>query len=140
MTSLTPAQIAQKWATNLGNSVNTISAGVKAVQVSPGQAASNASARWQQAVSSAKALAEYQKNTAKVTLAGWQQAMLNIGIPRISQGANARVNDQTTFYNALMPFIAAGLPQIKNMPSTTLQDRINRMTAWVNYMAGFTAP
>lgn len=131
---------AQKWVQNLSNATQTITAGVRAVQQSPTAAAAAAVNKWVQAITSAKTQNEYVQNLQKVTLQQWQDAMVTKGVPRIGQGAQAAQTKFQAFLQALFTYENAGLAQVRSMPSTTLQDRINRMTAWVQYMHNFVAP
>lgn len=138
--TLNPQTSAQKWVQNLSNATQTITAGVNGVQNAPTAAAAAAVQKWVNAITSAKTQNEYVKNLQKVSLQQWQQAMVQKGIPRIGQGAQAAQQKFQGFLTALFQYENAGLPNIRNMPSNTLQDRINRMTAWVQYMSGFVAP
>jgi hypothetical protein len=135
-----PQASAAKWAQNLGAAAQQIQAGVMAVQQAPSAQAAAAVQKWVASITSQKAQTDYVNGLNKVTLIDWQNAMKNKGIPRIGQGAQAAQNKFQTFLAALFNYENAGLAQIKAMPSTTLQDRIARMTAWVQYMSGFVKP
>lgn len=140
MPNLDPATVAQKWANNLGASTQTIKNGVQAVTTSPTQLAAAAVGKWQAAVATQKAATDYVNALNKVSLAQWQQAMLNKGLNRIGPGAQASIPKFTTFLQSFLPFEANIAQQVRSMPSTTLQDRIARMVAMATQLATYVRP
>jgi hypothetical protein len=131
-----PATVAAKWATNLGNATATMTAGVQAVQTSPtalaAQHPDSYLAGVQQAVSSGK----WARNLQAVSLQSWQQDMIQKGIPRVSQGANASKGKVQSFQSQLLPFVYNLRSQLP--PRGGLGQNVARMTAFVQGMANFS--
>lgn len=135
MGNLDPSAATAKWVTNLSNSTQAITAGVNAVTQAPGQAAAKQVQTW-----IAKLQASQQKwatNVSKVTLQEWQQAMVNIGIPRIAQGAQAKQSKYMSFATSFFPYLAQGQAKVKAMPKITLQDGINRAVTMIQHNAAY---
>lgn len=131
----TSAQATQKWLAGLQNATPRMTAGAQAVQKAPGQAAAAASAKWLAKVSAAQQ--KFATNVGRVSLQDWQNSYINIGIPRVSQGAQAKQGKVTAFMDQFLPYLQTGLQTIDQMPSTTLEDGIARATAMIRYNAKF---
>lgn len=133
MSSLTPDQIAQKWATNLAGATETIKAGIQAVSVAPGQAAARQAQAYIQGVQAAQQ--KWQRNVSSVSLAEWQQATIDKGVGRIATGAQAAQPKMQSFLVKLLPYqqnLKGSLPARGG-----LEANIARMDAWVRGMAKF---
>lgn len=133
MSSLTPDQIAQKWATNLAGATETIKAGIQAVSVAPGQAAARQAQAYIQGVQAAQQ--KWQRNVSAVSLTEWQQATIDKGVNRIATGAQAAQPKMQSFLVKLLPYqqnLKGSLPARGG-----LEANIARMDAWVRGMAKF---
>lgn len=133
MSSLTPDQIAQKWATNLAGATETIKAGIQAVSVAPGQAAARQAQAYINGVQAAQQ--KWQRNVSSVSLAEWQQATIDKGVNRIATGAQAAQPKMQSFLVKLLPYqqnLKGSLPARGG-----LEANIARMDAWVRGMAKF---
>jgi hypothetical protein len=128
-TPLSPDQIAAKWARNLGNSVDSIRAGVQALQTSPTESAAAQQDRYLNGVQNAVSSGKWVRGLRRVSLADWQQAMVTKGLNRVSSGATAAIPKMTAFQNQWQPFLQANAAKVRAMPKATLQDRLNRMVA-----------
>lgn len=135
--NLNPATIAATWASNLGAATTKMKNGVQGLTVSPTQQAAAAVGRWQAAMADPNTAARFQSGLQRVSLADWQNAYIQKGLPRIASGAQAAVPKFTTFLQQWIPFLQNASAQVAAMPNNTLQDRINRMVAMVNFEAGF---
>lgn len=133
-----PNAVASKWATNLQNSVASITAGVNAVTVAPGQAAAAAQDKMRSRVLAAIDSGKWAARVSAVGLSQWQQAMLKTGIPRISDGTTKGLPKMQTFLGRFLPYVAQVQAQVRAMPSLTLQDRINRMVQNVQLLSQFS--
>lgn len=133
---VTAEQATAKWLQNIGSASERMQTGAMAVTVAPGVLAAKAADKWLAKVTAAKA--KFAKNVAAVGLSSWQQSYINVGIPRVSQGANAKQDKFTNFMNQFLPYLKTGLQTIDAMPSTTLEDGIARATAMIRYNAKFT--
>lgn len=110
-------------------------AGAMAVQTAPGAKAAAAADKWLAKVTQAKD--KFKANVGAVSLQSWQNSYVNVGIPRVAQGAQAKQGKVTAFMDQFLPFLQQGLQKIDAMPSTTLEDGIARATAMIRYNATF---
>lgn len=132
-----PATVAQRWVQRLGGATDKIRQGVQGVTTSPTQQAAAAVATWQARVADPATAQKFQRSLSRVSLADWQNAMLNKGIPRIATGA---ANAQPKFQNFLqqfLPFVEQVAAGVRQMPKATLDDRINRAVAQIRGTAAF---
>ena len=131
--------VAQKWRDRLQNASEEMKAGVQSVTQAPGQLAAQKAdvmkARLMDALNSGK----WQRKVSAVSLADWQQAMLNVGIPRVATGAAEKVAKVEKFMTKFLPFVDNVKKQIAAMPNATDQDRKNRMLKNFDLMKGFSA-
>lgn len=131
----TPAQATSKWLSNISAASERMQAGAMAVQTAPGQLAAQAADKWLARVTAAKN--KFATNVGAVSLQSWQNSYVNVGIPRVAQGAQAKQAKFTNFMSQFLPYLSAGLATIDKMPSTTLEDGIARATAMIRYNAKF---
>ena len=130
-----PQAATAKWVQNLSAAADRMTAGANAVTKAPGQAAAAAADKWLQRVTAAKA--KFATNVAAVSLQQWQQAYINIGVPRVAQGAQAKQAKVQDFMTQFLPYLQRGVATIDQMPSTTLEDGIARATAMIRYNSKF---
>lgn len=130
-----PNQAVAKWVTNLSASTDRMTSGAQAVQVAPGVKAAQAADKWLQRVTAAKP--KFIANVQRVSLQDWQNSYINIGIPRVGQGAQAKQGKVLAFMSEFLPYLQNGLTTIDKMPSVTLEDGIARATAMIRYNAKF---
>jgi hypothetical protein len=112
---------------------------VQAVKTAPGAAAAAAVNKWVANVSSAATQAKFVANTSAVTLSAWQQAATTRGVQNLSAGATKGLPKYTAFATKFYPYLSTGMSQVAAMPSTTLQDNINRAVAMMTYNSKFSA-
>lgn len=132
----TSAQATAKWVQNLSASTDRMTAGAQAVTKAPGLAAAAAADKWLARVTAAKQ--KFATNVAAVSLQSWQNSYINVGIPRVAQGAQAKQNKVTAFMDQFLPYLQRGVATIDAMPSNTLEDGIARASAMIRYNAKFT--
>jgi hypothetical protein len=125
-----------KWLANLSNSTTEITAGVNAVTTAPGQLAAAKVQTWLARIQASAQ--KWQTNVSAVTLQEWQQAMINVGIPRIASGAQAKQGKYLAFANKFFPYLESGVATVRAMPKVTLQDGIQRAVAMIQYNAKFS--
>jgi hypothetical protein len=130
-----PQAVAQKWATNLGQSTEAIKQGVMAVQTSPTALAAQNEAGYLAGVQKAVSSGKWARNLQATTLQQWQGAMVNKGLSRISTGANDAKGKVQAFQSQLLPFVYNLRSQLP--PRGGLGQNMNRMTAFVQGMANF---
>lgn len=124
-----------KWLANISNSQDRMRSGAMRVTEAPGQKAAAAADKWLAKVTQAKA--KFAARVGSVSLQDWQNAYINVGIPRISQGAQAKQQKFTAFLDQFLPYLASGLQQIDKMPSTTVEDGVARASAMIRWNAKF---
>jgi hypothetical protein len=73
-----------------------------------------------------------------VTLDEWKTAALSKGVDRIASGIDAAHDKVVAFAAKLLPAVDAAVAKIARMPSTTLEDNINRATSYMREMAKFS--
>lgn len=130
-----PQAASDAWVAGLSAATPAIAAGVAGVTQAPGRKAAAARQKWAQNVQASQD--KWARNVGNVSLTDWQQSMTNVGIPRIAQGAAAKQQKFTNFAQQFFPFLAQGVAKVEAMPSTTLEDNINRAVAMMRHNAGF---
>lgn len=130
-----PSEATAKWVQNLSAATERMTAGAQRVTRAPGLAAAAAADKWLARVTASKA--KFAQRVASVSLADWQNSYINVGIPRVSQGANAKQAKMTNFFEEFLPYLARGLATIDAMPSVTIEDGIARASAMIRYNAKF---
>ncbi len=132
-----PTTISAAWARNLGAATQKITAGVQSVTVAPTQIAAQRADAYLQGVQASVQSGKYQAGLQRVTLADWQQSMVQKGIPRIASGATAAQPKMEAFLTSFLPYVEAGQRQLQSMPRGTLQDNINRAVFMMQYNAAY---
>jgi hypothetical protein len=135
MAAKSPAQIAEKWARNLGAAGESIRQGVEAVTEAPGQKAAARSQAYLDGVMRAVSSGKWAENVGKVSLADWKNSMVTKGLGRIAAGATAAKGKMQSFMAEFLPYeqrVVSSLP-----PRGDLAQNIERMVAVVRANAEF---
>lgn len=130
-----PAAAADKWASRLSGATQEITAGINRVTEAPGVKAANKKAKWIAAIQASQD--KWERNVRAVTLDQWKQYTLQVGVPRIAQGANAKKGKYTQFAQQFYPHLDQGIQKLASMPDITLEDRINKAVAMMRHNASF---
>ncbi len=130
-----PQQATAKWVQNLSASADRMTSGANAVTKAPGEAAAAAGDKWLQRVTASKG--KFVANSRAVSLESWKRSYIEIGVPRVAQGAQAKQGKMLDFQTQFLPYLARGLATIDAMPSTTIEDGIARASAMIRYNAKF---
>ena len=130
-----PQAATSKWLQNLSNSSAAMTAGANRVTVSPGVAAAAAADKWLARVTAAAP--KFKARVGSVTLQQWQQAYTTYGVQRVAAGAQAKQGKMLAFQQDWQTFLAANMAKIDRMPTTTLQDGINKAVAQIQLNASF---
>lgn len=138
MPAIDPQAATQKWVSNLSNSSAAITRGVNAVTQAPGVAAAASADKWLARITASKD--KWKSRVGGVSLQSWQQSMITVGLPRVASGAQAKQSKYTDFANSFFPYLDTGVAKVKAMPSTTLEDSINRATTMIRHNAAFKRP
>ena len=67
-----------------------------------------------------------ERGLRRVTLSDWQNAMINKGVPRISQGLEQAESKIVEFNRQFYPFLDRVQNEVAGMPDVTLEDNIQR--------------
>lgn len=132
---VSPEAAQAKWLSRLSGASQDIINGVNGVTTAPGQAAAAQSQKWLANVTAAAD--KWKRNVGSVSLEQWRQYMLNVGVPRVAQGAQAKQAKFGQFAAQFFPHLEAGIAKVKGMPSTTLEDNINRAVTMMRHNAQF---
>jgi len=131
----TSAQATAKWLTGISGAQDRMKSGAMAVQTSPGQLAAQAADKWLARVTASKA--KFIANSNSVSLQAWQNAYINTGLPRVSQGAQDKQAKYTAAMDSFLPYMAQGLQTIDKMPNNTIEDSVNRAAAMIRWNAKY---
>lgn len=137
MANMNAADVAQRWANNLGAAGQKIRDGVNAVTESPMAKAAARQDAWVQGVQRARDDGSYAAGLNSVTLAQWKDAMLNKGINRIGQGATQALPKMQQFLQSFLPYVQQGVNNLANQPRGDLSANIGRMVTMVQYLANY---
>jgi hypothetical protein len=130
-------QFVEKHARRLKGAMEDMRRGVERVTEAPTAKAARKvdklKANWLKAVDEGK----WARRLNSVSLDEWKSKMIEKGIPRVSAGIDAAADKVRAFAQELLPHIDAGKAAIEKMPDVTLEDNIQRMTAFIRHMAKF---
>ena len=124
-----------KWVANLSNATAAMTAGANRVTQSPGAAAAAAADKWLARVTAAKP--KFVARVGAVTVDQWRQAYTSYGIQRVASGAQAKQGKMLSFQTDWLNYLQANMSKIDRMPTTTLQDGINKAVAQIQLNAQF---
>lgn len=135
MTRVSPQAGTSKWVSRLSGATQEIQAGVQNVTTAPGQLAAAKADKWLNNVTASAP--KFKNNVAAVSLQSWQNSFINVGIPRIAQGAQQKQGKYEAFAQQFYPYLDRGVQQIKAMDDTTFEARVQRAVAMMRYNKGF---
>ena len=107
-----PTDAAQSWVNGMNAAGPKYIAGVQAVKTAPGQLAAARAPFWASQV--AQSQNKFAANSAKVTLASWQNSAATKGAPRLGSGATAAQDKFASFMTNFIPKLSTivnSLPQ-----------------------------
>lgn len=136
---VTPQDGTSRWVQNLSASQARITTGVNAVTVSPGQKAAANKAAWVAAMADPNVQAKWATRVAAVPLETWKSLMLEVGIPRIAAGAQAKQSKYLSFAEKFYPFLTRVVAQIDSMDSTSFAARVNRATQFMTLVHAYSS-
>jgi len=132
-----PRQVAEKWSRRLSGATEDIRQGIEQLAESPAQKAvqkkEKLKARWLEAIDGGK----WETALSKVSLEEWKTKVLNKGLARLPQGVEDARPKMEDFMSQLIPYVENVKRKVDAMPDRTLEDRINKMVAFVREMAKF---
>lgn len=134
---LNAQQFREKHARRLKAAVDDIREGVQRVQEAPGKKAAAKKDKWIQNLSKQETVDKWARQTASVTLEDWKDKMINKGVGRIAAGIDGAAAKVEDFAEKLIAHENQGLQQLEQMPDLTLEDSIQRASAWIRHMSNF---
>lgn len=134
---VSPQDATNKWRTNFAAAGPAYELGVSSVTTAPNARAALSLPKYLASINSKRTQDKFVANNNKVTLSAWQEAAKTFGSRNLSSGADKGAGKMTAFATKFYPFLSQGLAKINAMPNITLQDRINRAVAMMQYNATF---
>lgn len=135
MPKLTAQQARDKYRSGVQGGASAYQAGINSVKTAPSQKAIAQKAKmvtnWMNAVNSGK----WEEKMGEVTLTQWQQASVNKGAQNYTASAEGASSKWGAWATDAFPVIAQIQAEVDAMPSTSLQDNIQRMIYNVTEMA-----
>jgi hypothetical protein len=139
MARVNAQQYAELWSQRLTAAQPRIRQGIEQTSESPAAKAVQAEAKFRQNLNQAIDDGRWRDSLGKVTLQDWKSATIDKGLPRLAGGVQQVVNSgaQAKMAQRLLQAVDASVSSISDMPSTTLDDNINRMTSFVRAMSQY---
>jgi hypothetical protein len=137
MAMMTPEQFADKHNRRTKAALEDMRAGIEAVAEAPTAKAAAKQEKFRQKLIEAIESGKWANGLKRVSLEEWKQKMLDLGVNRVAAGLDANKKKVQEFAAQLLPHIEAGQKAIEKMPDVTLEDNIQRMTAFIRHMAKF---
>ena len=131
MAKASPQEIAAKWKSRTQSASPEYIKGVQNVTTNPAQRAIQAKDKMVANFQQAMADGRYEAGLQDVTLQSWQQKTINKGATRIAAGVQEAEPRMGQFLAGFLPAQAAVTQGVDQMPSTTLEDRIQRAVAQI---------
>ena len=133
-----PQAVAQKWARNLGQSVESIRAGINAVTVSPTAEAVKAIDRYAAGTQRAVADGTLKRGLERVSLEEWREAAISKGLARIAAGAAQAEPKFESFMAEFLPVVENARKQLNNTrPRGDLEQNIARSSEMARMLSKF---
>lgn len=128
-------QATRKWVDRLSGATTEIQEGIQRVDTAPGQKAVAKRDKWRNNLQASEQ--KWVNNTGRVTLEEWKQSAVEIGVPRIAQGAQAKQGKMRRFQEEFLPFLARGVQQVEAMDDTTFEQRVQKSVAMMRHNRNF---
>lgn len=124
-----------KWGQRLNASGQFIQSGVNGVQTAPGVAAAAAQDRMLTNLTQAVTSGIWARNVSGVSLQAWKDAMVNKGIPRISQGVTAAQKNKTQVITQLLSAVDSASAAARAIPKGSIDQNIQRAVTFMRAMS-----
>lgn len=125
MARLDPQALAAKWSQRAGAAQGDYVDGVRRTTADPGAAAAAAADKWQ--VNTQAAKDKFRAGVGRVSKGEWQAAVETKGATRYSSGVQAAQGKMAAFASEFLPHLDQVTQRTRAMPSTTLEQRLERM-------------
>ena len=134
---VTPEEYAEKQAARLKGALEDMRRGIERVSQAPGQNSAAKKQKWVAKLAEKTVQDRWANNVGKVTLEDWKRSMVDKGIGRVASGIDAAHAKQVEFAQKLFAHQNSLLQSLDKMPDLTLEDSINRASAWIRGMSQF---
>jgi hypothetical protein len=138
MARVNPDQFVEKHARRLKAAVPDMQAGIQAVTEAPTAAAAAMKDKMRMNVNASIDNGKWERGLRRVSLEEWKQKTINKGIGRVATGVDEAAGKIRAFAADFLPFLDTVSATVRKMPSTTLEDNINRMVAQVRGVSKYT--
>ena len=140
MAKVTVQQWLQNWQQGISSKTSKITQGIQSVTVAPGQKAAQKSSAMLAGVTAAVTSGKWAERVSSVSLSDWQTATA-AKVGNIATGAANAVKSQRVQQNVAQALADndAALAAIANMPSDTVDQRIQRSVAYQQERARLAA-
>ncbi len=136
--TLSPEEFAEKHARRLKGSIEDIRSGVEKVTDSPTNKAAAKQDKMLTNLQAAVSSGKWAARLRAVPLDEWKKKTLDKGLGRIASGIDGAHDKQVQFAQQLLPYEASLQDSVNKLPDLTLEDSVNRATAWIRGMSKFT--
>lgn len=137
MARVTPEGYQEKHARRLKGAVDDIRKGVDRITENPCEQAAAKQDKMIARLTESVTTGKWARGLRKVSLDEWKTKMKDKGIPRISGGIDGAKEKVIDFARELLPHVDTGVEKIKRMPDLTIEDSINRASAFIRHMSDF---
>jgi len=131
------AQYADKHNRRTKAAIEDMRAGVQRVTESPTAKAADAGTKMLEGIRQAVESGKWGNSLRAVSLEQWKTAMIEKGVPRVSQGLDAARAKIERTAAQLLAYENTVLEEIDRMPDLSIEDSVNRAAAWIRRMAQF---
>lgn len=125
MARMSAAEAAAKWREKASAATGDYTAGIERTTADPGALAAQAADKWQANVANAKQ--RFADRVRSVSQADWKRAAVEKGGARYGSGVSAAEPKFSQFASEFFPHLDAVTNRVKGLPSTTLEQRLERM-------------
>ena len=137
MAKLTAQEFQEKHNRRLKAATEDMRLGVERVTESPTAKAAKKADKMRSNVVAAIDSGKWAAGLNRVSLEEWKSKMINKGVGRVAAGIDEAEGKVIAFAEKLLPHVDAGKAAIDKLPDVTLEDSIQRMTAFTRHMAKF---
>lgn len=135
MAKLTASEFQEKHARRLKAAVEDVRKGIDRVTENPCEKAAGKQDKMLTNLTASVTSGKWAAGLKRVSLEDWKKKARDIGVNRIAAGIDGAKDKVVSFAEQLLPHIDRGKDKIKAMPDVTLDDNINRMTAFIRHMS-----
>lgn len=135
MAKVSPNEYVDKWLRRTKGATEDYRRGVEKVTEAPGQAAARAQEAMLANLTRSITDGTWARRVAQVSLNEWKEKAIQKGAGRIAAGVDAAATKQLAMAQELLAAVDSVAEEVRRMPKGSLEDGINRMTAFARGMA-----